>query len=488
MAPTCRCASAAARRNTSGRTRPNSPSTRRTHADAGEVSSYWTDRALDFITTQPGAWLKLIGRKFALLWNATEMLDTESQESYAEWSWPLRLLGWFGHFGVLVPLGAVRRHRRRGPTPSRLAILYVHGRSPTPRASLLFYVFARYRLPLVPLLMLFAAARSRRRHAPRRYRLRQRRLHARARTHARSPRWSSSRQSMLHQLAAAVSGADEGDHRNQPRHGAAGSGRLDEAMTHYPPRDRHSSPTTRRPTTTWASCCAPSGQIDEAIATYQRALAITARLSRRALQPRQRAARQASRARRPNTSGSRCSRFPESAGARNNLGHRADGRRQGATSDRARFARPWPPIRRRRRRTATSPMRSAGADSADEAIAEYRRAIAARSRATPATHYNLGQRAARGATGSTKRSPNSGRRCRLTPASPEAHNNLGIALGSKGQHRRARSTNSGRRSRSSRTSRTRSGTSRSRSRSEDADDVRRMRRRPAAVISTTLSP
>ena len=32
------------------------------------------------------------------------MLDTESQESYAEWSWPLRVLGWIGHFGVLVPL------------------------------------------------------------------------------------------------------------------------------------------------------------------------------------------------------------------------------------------------------------------------------------------------------------------------------------------------------------------------------------------------
>ena len=35
------------------------------------------------------------------------MLDTESQESYAEWSWPLRLLGWFGHFGVLVPLAVL---------------------------------------------------------------------------------------------------------------------------------------------------------------------------------------------------------------------------------------------------------------------------------------------------------------------------------------------------------------------------------------------
>src|SRR6202008_4070523 len=48
-----------------------------------EVSSYWTDRALDFITAHPAQWVSLVGRKFLLLVNATEMLDTESQESYA---------------------------------------------------------------------------------------------------------------------------------------------------------------------------------------------------------------------------------------------------------------------------------------------------------------------------------------------------------------------------------------------------------------------
>ena len=84
------------------------------------------------------------------------MLDTESQESYAEYSWPLRLLGWFGHFGVLVPLallGMILSWRDR----KRLAILYamtgVYAAS-----VLMFYVFARYRLPLVPFFMLFAAA------------------------------------------------------------------------------------------------------------------------------------------------------------------------------------------------------------------------------------------------------------------------------------------------------------------------------------------
>ena len=68
------------------------------------MSSYWTERAPAFVRSDPLAWLKLLGRKIALLWNRAEMLDTESQESHAEWSTPVRLAGRVGHFGVLVPL------------------------------------------------------------------------------------------------------------------------------------------------------------------------------------------------------------------------------------------------------------------------------------------------------------------------------------------------------------------------------------------------
>jgi hypothetical protein len=88
-----------------------------------EVSRYWSDRALDFMTTRPGAWLALMGRKFLLLWNATEMLDTESQQSYAEWSGVLRALGRVGHFGVLVPLALVGLWAT-WPDRRRLWVLY----------------------------------------------------------------------------------------------------------------------------------------------------------------------------------------------------------------------------------------------------------------------------------------------------------------------------------------------------------------------------
>jgi Tfp pilus assembly protein PilF len=121
-----------------------------------EVSSYWIDKAMDFITSEPGAWLKLTARKAALLWNATEVLDTESQETHAEYSWPLKVLGIIGHFGVLVPL-AVLGVVFTWPLHRRLAIVYALTLAYA-ASVVAFYVFARYRYPLVPMLMIFAGA------------------------------------------------------------------------------------------------------------------------------------------------------------------------------------------------------------------------------------------------------------------------------------------------------------------------------------------
>jgi len=119
-----------------------------------EVSSFWTGRALGYITSQPLHWLRLTGRKILLLVNRTEMLDTESQESYAEWSTPIAVLSWVAHFGLLVPLavlGMIVTWRE-----PRLWIL--HALTITYALSVvMFFVFARYRYPLVPFLILFAS-------------------------------------------------------------------------------------------------------------------------------------------------------------------------------------------------------------------------------------------------------------------------------------------------------------------------------------------
>ena len=121
-----------------------------------EVSSFWTGRALGYITSQPLSWLKLTGRKILLLFNRNEMLDTEAQESYAEFSVVLRVLGWVTHFGLLVPLALIGVI---ATWPDRRRLLIVHALALAYAASVvMFFVFARYRYPLVPFLIVFAAA------------------------------------------------------------------------------------------------------------------------------------------------------------------------------------------------------------------------------------------------------------------------------------------------------------------------------------------
>ena len=172
----------------------------------GEVSSYWTDRAIGFMTSRPAEWLRLMARKVVLIGNATEMLDTESQESHAEWSWPLRLGAPFGNFGVLIPL-ALFGVVLTWPMRSRLWVLYVMTAGYA-ASVVLFYVFARYRYPLAPFLIVFASAglvalpavdsRSR---------------GARRMADGRGPRGGR----RVRQLARAVGRFDEGNHRKQSR-------------------------------------------------------------------------------------------------------------------------------------------------------------------------------------------------------------------------------------------------------------------------------
>ena len=121
-----------------------------------EVSAYWRDEALAFIVREPAAWAALMARKALLLINAREAVDTEAQESYAEWSWPLRMLGPVTHPGVLLPLVAVGAWGL-WPTRRRFHVLALLGAT-LAGATLAFYVLARYRYPLVPFLIVPAAA------------------------------------------------------------------------------------------------------------------------------------------------------------------------------------------------------------------------------------------------------------------------------------------------------------------------------------------
>ena len=118
-----------------------------------EVSRYWTNRALSDIRSNPGSWLRLLGRKLALLLNAADIADTETRDVYAQWSSVLTLLRPFD-FGVLLAAamaGALvsRRDWRRH--------WWLYAVGATYAASVIaFYVFERYRFPLVQVLMLLA--------------------------------------------------------------------------------------------------------------------------------------------------------------------------------------------------------------------------------------------------------------------------------------------------------------------------------------------
>lgn len=122
----------------------------------GQVSRYWTGRALEYIRARPADWLRLTARKVMLGLNAAEVADTEDQLSHADWSVPLRLAGRVWHFGLLAPLGVaglcLTWDRRRQLRPFHLMLgAYAAG-------MVAFAVMGRYRHPLAPMLMLFAGA------------------------------------------------------------------------------------------------------------------------------------------------------------------------------------------------------------------------------------------------------------------------------------------------------------------------------------------
>jgi tetratricopeptide (TPR) repeat protein len=121
-----------------------------------EVSAYWRDEALRYVREHPVDWLRLMGRKALLLVSATELPDTEAQESHADESLVLAVLQPVSHFGIVMPLallGIVVTWRTGPYTRMYVALAAVYAAS-----VLAFFVFARYRYPLVPFLLLFAAA------------------------------------------------------------------------------------------------------------------------------------------------------------------------------------------------------------------------------------------------------------------------------------------------------------------------------------------
>ncbi len=122
----------------------------------GEVSSHWLGKSFDYVKTQPFDWLRLLAKKWVLVWNGREIEDSDDFYIYRQWSSLLGVLGRLNHFGVLAPFAAVGLLVLLGRW-RRLWLLYVMILALAASVAV-FYVFGRYRFPLVPLLVLFAGA------------------------------------------------------------------------------------------------------------------------------------------------------------------------------------------------------------------------------------------------------------------------------------------------------------------------------------------
>ena len=117
-----------------------------------EVSDYWSAKARAYISTNFGAWLKLMGRKLENFWNAFEYDDISIIDKLRESGVVLPGM----HFGIVAAfaLPGVCLSIRKFPATRWIAAAILLHLS----AVLPVFVTERYRLAAVPGLILFAAA------------------------------------------------------------------------------------------------------------------------------------------------------------------------------------------------------------------------------------------------------------------------------------------------------------------------------------------
>jgi 4-amino-4-deoxy-L-arabinose transferase-like glycosyltransferase len=119
---------------------------------ASEASAYWTRQGLKFITGQPLAYLRLLGRKFLLFLSNYEVPNNYYPETVRATSLPLRLA--FVNYGLALALGLLGMvwawPKRGHALPAYLFVAaYLV-------SALLSYVLSRLRAPVIPFLLMFA--------------------------------------------------------------------------------------------------------------------------------------------------------------------------------------------------------------------------------------------------------------------------------------------------------------------------------------------
>lgn len=114
-----------------------------------QASRFWLGAGLRFVAENPLAYLALQGRKLYMFWNGVEAQNNLSLYLARDWVPLLRwcVLGW----GLVAPLAVAgwAASRRSGLLDLYLASYLA--------ACLLFFTSSEYRLPVVPVLLLYAA-------------------------------------------------------------------------------------------------------------------------------------------------------------------------------------------------------------------------------------------------------------------------------------------------------------------------------------------
>src|SRR5437867_3632984 len=124
----------------------------------GAASNYFVGKVLIYAGSDPLGFARLQLKKVYLFLAGNEIPRNEEIYPAREYSPVLRLLLWkvpglAFPFGLLMPLGLVGMAVRWRRAPMLAAIVVAYG-----AAVLAFFITARYRMPLVPYLLIFAAA------------------------------------------------------------------------------------------------------------------------------------------------------------------------------------------------------------------------------------------------------------------------------------------------------------------------------------------
>jgi Flp pilus assembly protein TadD len=120
-----------------------------------EVSRFWYARGREFVMERPLDAARLYLRKLVLFWDSYELANNKDIYYFGRMSVVFRVLSWI-NFGLIAPLAIVgmvvsARRKRGGGVMLLFVLSYMCG-------VLLFFVNARFRLPVLPSLILFAAA------------------------------------------------------------------------------------------------------------------------------------------------------------------------------------------------------------------------------------------------------------------------------------------------------------------------------------------